>query len=565
MKHTGMAVLLYAALSCHAQQDGGGREVRIALFSAAPPRAVMVTAAGPGAWWARCGTCARQPLTVALHMPAVSEIVAGGPLSVRDEAGGQVRSANGKWHLRADGETIRTVLTLPSERYVSAVLMGETLPDEPLGSLRAMAVVARTFAMTSPASREHEGTMESDVCDSTACQAMKLSPVSGAVGEAVRSTAGETLWFHSQRAQVFFSATCGGITESAGAIWPMLAKLPYLRSVPDPYCSRVTHASWHAEVPLASVQKLAAMEGWHVPAHIVTASVAERTASQRAHTIVFSDSRGERAFVSAPALRLAVGRALGWDSVRSDAYDLRVRDGLLVFDGHGHGHGVGLCQQGAIEMARLGKTYREILAFYFLGTAVRITPADTGWQRTSEGGLTLISTASLTQNQLHETAEAWAWAQARFPAQHPITPVVVFTPTTEVFRQRTSQPGWQLASTSGSTVVLQPGTVLAANRVSLLSTLRHEMLHVAVEAGANAGAPLWLREGLVEVLAGDAASAAPVLSPTETERLLQNSGSRRESQSAHQAAGARTRRLVERYGLAMVRDWLNSGVSAPSD
>ncbi len=434
LKRTTVPALLYAVIACHAQQDDGGRDMGIALFSAAPPQKVVVTAAGPGAWWALCGSCTRRPLTFALHMPAIPEIIAGGPVTVRDEVRGQVRTANGMWHLRVGStKNIDAVLTLPSERYVAAVLTAEALRGEPIESLRAKAVVARTLALGSLAQKQEGGYVASDTCDSTACQRMTLSPVSGEVSEAVRSTTGETLWFGARRAQ-----------------------------------------------------------------NIVNAS-----------------------------------------------------------------YGNGRCLQGAAEMARLGRGYRDMLAFHYPNTVVRIRRADNGWQRSSRDGLHIMGAGALTSGLADEAVQEWRWARLRFPPKQAITPTVVFTPTTEVFRQMTSQPGWQLASTSGSTVVLQPGEVLAVNRVSLASTLRHEMLHVVVEESANDKAPLWLREGLVEVLAGDASATVPALSASETERLLRSAGSRLESQAAHQAACARTRRLVERYGFATVRGWVNSGASVP--
>lgn len=37
----------------------------------------------------------------------------------------------------------------------------------------------------------------------------------------------------------------------------------------------------------------------------------------------------------------------------------------VVIVGKGYGHGVGLCQEGAMEMAKQGYTYDQILKFYF--------------------------------------------------------------------------------------------------------------------------------------------------------------------------------------------------------
>ncbi|WP_268235311.1 SpoIID/LytB domain-containing protein [Silvibacterium dinghuense] len=558
--------MLCSALSCLAQQDGGGRDISVALFSTLPPRSITVAASGPQAWWALCATCRHQSFTTPLHIPAVHEVFAGGPLTVRDEEHAQVRTADGRWHLRSESQgNIDVVLTLPSERYVAAVLMGETPSGEPQESLRAMAIVARTIAMRAVPARSTSSQLPSDICDSTACQDMRLGPVSSAVREAVRSTAGKTLWWGSQRAQVFFSGSCGGTTESAGAMWPELAHVPYLRSIQDPYCVRKDRASWHAEIPLAEIQQIAMREGWHIPSHIASAQVIDRTSSLRSRTIAFTDDSGKQSLVSAPALRLAVGRSLGWNLIRSDAYDLRVRNGILVLDGHGHGHGVGLCQQGATEMARMGRSYREILAFYFPGTKVRVTSTDEGWKQGSQEDVRFASTIALKPPLIESAVSAWKIAKSSFPPREQVIPEVIFAPSTELFRQMTLQPGWQLASTAGATITLQPLSVFAANSASLATTLQHEMLHVAVEMSTNEKTPLWLREGMVEVLAGDAPRTPPSLSVADTERLLQNANSRHESEAAHRAAAARTRQLLEHYGMSTVRGWIIGGSSVPTD
>jgi stage II sporulation protein D len=46
--------------------------------------------------------------------------------------------------------------------------------------------------------------------------------------------------------------------------------------------------------------------------------------------------------------------------------------------GVGSGHGVGLCQRGAVGMARSGKDFRLILANYFPNTTIEV------WQNHAE-------------------------------------------------------------------------------------------------------------------------------------------------------------------------------------
>ncbi len=554
------SILLAAAQTASAGQtsDGGGRDVAVALFSIRDLHALTVTPLGPNAWIAACAGCVHKKLAESIHLMGSAELFAGGMLRVTEEATGESRTAAGLWHLRASRQGVDVVLTLPSERYVAAVLNAEAAANEPPQSLRALAVLARTYALNGRHFTAQSGHLPAELCDSTQCQAMRLAPVPVAIEQAVQATAGETLWFGATRAEVFFSQSCGGLTEDAGAVWPKLRGLPYLRSHPDAFCLRRDAAAWHAEIPLADLAAIAKAEGWRIPAKIVTARIAERSASHRALRIVFSDSAGAQSFVAASALRFGVGRALGWNRVRSDAYDIGVRNGVLVFDGHGHGHGVGLCQTGAAEMAAEGKDARTILAFYFPGTAVRILTGDDGWQETRIGSITLRSNRALSSAQTLAVQQAWSEAQSRFPPRKPLAPEIVFAPTTELFRQMMTQPGWALASTRGTTIVLQPEPLLHG----ISATLLHELLHVLVEAEAGERAPLWLREGLVEVLAGEPAAPAPAMSIAEIESALVHADSRAASQGAHRAAAARVRAAIARYGASTVRGWLSSGPPA---
>src|SRR5207248_11537206 len=69
-------------------------------------------------------------------------------------------------------------------------------------------------------------------------------------------------------------------------------------------------------------------------------------------------------------IKVIVGRALGWNVIKSTRFDV-VRTGAnFVFRGTGFGHGLGLCQEGAHALARRGLTYRQILGHYFPGTSV---------------------------------------------------------------------------------------------------------------------------------------------------------------------------------------------------
>lgn len=546
----------------------GGRDVSVAMFSTHPVHAVTLSPAGAGAWTASCPGCRHQPLTAPLHLRGPADLYAGGPVRVTEDGPPSARNATavGLWHLRsAADDELDIVLTLPSERYTEVVVNAEAAADDQPAALEALAIAARTYALNGTHYSARPGHLAATLCDSTECQALRTGAIPGSISAAVRATAGETLWFAGARADVFFSQNCGGITEDATAVWPRQPGRAYLRSHPDPFCVRRDRAHWHAEVPLADFAEIARREAWRLPPAIASARVTRRSASHRALQLAFTGRTGEQATLSASALRFGIGRALGWNKVRSDAYDIAVRGGLLVFDGQGYGHGVGLCQAGAAEMAREGKTARETLAFYFPGTTVGIGLADHGWTDTAALPLHIRNVTPLLPERLQMLREAWTEAQQRFPGAHAMPPTVTFAPTTELFRQMTAQPGWELASTQGDQIVLQPPAVFSHARVSLRDVLLHEMLHVLVEAESTPRAPLWLREGLVECLAAEPAPPHPdshPLSAGQTDAGLGHADTWAASQAAHRAAAARVRTLAARYGIAAVRSWLRTGVPA---
>src|SRR3954451_16578290 len=68
------------------------------------------------------------------------------------------------------------------------------------------------------------------------------------------------------------------------------------------------------------------------------------------------------------ALPLTALCALLWVPAAADA---KVR---FWIKGAGFGHGVGMSQYGAYGMAKIGRNYQQILAHYYRGTVVSLTP-----------------------------------------------------------------------------------------------------------------------------------------------------------------------------------------------
>jgi stage II sporulation protein D len=463
--------------------------------------------------------------------------------------------AAGKWTITWQPHGLQVLLTLPSESYVIAALAGEAAPDEPMASLKAMAISTRTFALVNANRHQIEGF---GLCDSTHCQALRLGKPRPEVEQAVRETAGETLWSGGQRAHIYYTQHCGGVSEAASAVWPG-EHVNYLAGQRnDPYCLRRSPAWWPARISLRQLDEIFRAQGWHVPSPIKDIQVIHRSPAGRAELLQVMGP-GAPAQLSASSFRFAVDRALGWNQMRSDWYSLTVSGSDLEIRGRGYGHGVGLCQAGAFEMATEGRSESEILSFYFPGTVPGMTPAGDGWKKINGAGWTLLTTDP-ADGMLTEGNVAWAKAQSLL-GRSPQAPTVQELPTTELFRQTTGEPGWMLASTRGSHIFLQPATVRQTNG-GAKTLLLHEFLHVLVEEQAGASAPLWLREGLVESLAApEKRKWEPVdLTAAEVDAALAHPSSAAASRRAHEAAAHMAALLCARYGVPAVLDFLRNGV-----
>ncbi len=559
MKAVLIYILLIAGGAC-AQNTYGPAALTVRLFSSHRADAVTFVPLSMNSKIKICAKCADRPLHGPVTLknaqmkPGVRVVLRGAFRTSVDNAE-QSETAAGEWTVTPAKNGLRVLLTTTAEHYVMAALSGESAPDEPLESLKAMAVAARTFAIVD----QHRHAVDGfDLCDSTHCQALRFGHVRPEIEQAVRATAGETLWIGAHRAGVYMTQHCGGETEDASSVWPAV-RAPYLRARADPYCLRRSQAKWYADIQVPQLVRILHGEGWKIPAQIDSVQVVKRTATGRAQVLQIT-GQVESTRVSASSFRFAINRALGWNQLRSDWYEITRNNNMLHFEGKGYGHGVGLCQTGAFEMAKEGRNYREILGFYFPGTQVKVTAKDQGWKQVGGQGWTLMALGGA--DIVNAGNAAWTKAQAVFSPEAPVHPVVYLMPSTELFRQTTDEPGWMLASTRGTDVYLQPVAIMQAHG-GASSLLLHEFLHVLVEQEATAKAPLWLREGLVEALAGDI-HAREVLAPRAAmlDAGLAHPVSLAESQRAHFAAGGLVQKLIRQYGLNTVRGWLQGGVPA---
>ena len=109
---------------------------------------------------------------------------------------------------------LRTI-SLDLEEYIARVVAAEGEQGAPDAAQQALAITARTFALANLQRHRREGY---DLCDTTHCQVLRAP--TAASRRAAEATAGRVLLHQSQPASVFYSASCGGYSELASAVWP---------------------------------------------------------------------------------------------------------------------------------------------------------------------------------------------------------------------------------------------------------------------------------------------------------------------------------------------------------
>lgn len=309
--------------------------------------------------------------SIELDGPAVTLSVAGRKTRLTREFSGRLR-------VTSDGTRLVIVLTQPLEDAVGVITNSELVGNDNPEAIKAMAVVARSYLAANLKRHAREGF---DLCDSTHCQlyygvatsvfeeafddAPREFAASALTADAARATRGELLLNGAGRPlAAFTTACCGGRTISPASAFGGTSRVSGERGVACDWCRDAKFYRWERSVDRGRL--LAAFKSeWgaaipdglalHVAARTPDGAVASLALSDGHRTVTIPNGR----------FRHLVGRAIGWNTVLSNLYDLETRGDTLVFRGRGFGHQVGLCVAGATAQARAGRSYREILKYYF--------------------------------------------------------------------------------------------------------------------------------------------------------------------------------------------------------
>ena len=270
------------------------------------------------------------------------------------------------------------VVTLSMEEYLWRVVAAEMPASFESEALKAQTVAARTYTVAKM-EQTVQAHPDAQVCTDIACCQAYIDPAQAAanwgenaqsytqkIADAISQTDGMVILYQGQPIQAVFFSSAAGRTVDAVEVWGNA--VPYLTGVDSPEGEEDV-PNYHSTVTIPAEEfksrLLAAYSG---------ADLNGDPAGWFQNTVCNSAGGVDTVEVGGVTLTGQQVRALF--ELRSANFTVTAGEDGITFTVTGYGHGVGMSQYGANALAKQGKSWEEILKWYYTG--VEIAPYDPG-------------------------------------------------------------------------------------------------------------------------------------------------------------------------------------------
>ena len=297
-------------------------------------------------------------------------------------------SYRGMLELYKTAEGIAVVNEVSIEEYLYAVVPSEMPPSYEIEALKTQAVCARSYAHCQMQEYSYPE-YKAHVDDSTTFQVYGNCKEAERATKAVKETKGELLYYGKEVVRTYYySTSCGHSTSVEAWGTKMTKKNRYLKGADicdekgADYEKDLSWYRWSATIPK---QKLSDLIELNTGTEIGTLTDLKVTKKGKGGVALSIKATGTERSITVETEN-KIRRALG-----GSGYEIEKQDGTkissttllpsafititkagetYVIKGGGFGHGIGMSQNGANEMAKDKKTYREILNLFYPGTKV---------------------------------------------------------------------------------------------------------------------------------------------------------------------------------------------------
>jgi len=258
------------------------------------------------------------------------------------------------------------VIAIDFDEYLVGVVAAAMPADYELETLKAQAVICRTYALNIIGERK---SIESSELNQSYKNNEVLKESFGKdyderyqkIVTAVLETTEEVICYEDQLISPVYCRCSNGSTRNAAEVWG--SELPYLKAVDSSkdvnYELFEVRTTYQLEECLQLMQK--SYKDFQMPTQGLGDSI--QIIEKDAYGYVKSIQMGNRTFTG-EEFRYAM-------NLPSSSFDIKAKSSTITLISHGAGHGVGLSQFGANEMAKEGSSYEAILTYYYTGTTIK--------------------------------------------------------------------------------------------------------------------------------------------------------------------------------------------------
>lgn len=258
------------------------------------------------------------------------------------------RLYSGDLFVSIEHEALELINETEFSSYLAGVVEAEAGPGAPDEFFKAQAVICRTYAIKNWYRHQGEGF---NLCDDVHCQAFHGLPDDNpSILNSVLATHDIVIADKNYRLiSAAYHSNSGGETQKASEIWP--GEHEYLLAIIDPWSVEGRNFKWEEKI---------SEETWL--AYLNTRGI-DTTGLNDSDFLVKQNHR--RVYFTIEEDTLAIREIREDFGLRSPFFSMEKSGDDIVFKGRGYGHGIGLSQEGAMEMARQGYSFEDILRFYY--------------------------------------------------------------------------------------------------------------------------------------------------------------------------------------------------------
>lgn len=251
------------------------------------------------------------------------------------------------------GDRLTVINDVSMQHYLDGVVESEGGGNKPEEYYKVQAIISRTYAVKNVNRHQKEGFQ---LCDGVHCQAyqsmLRFTPE---IEGAVKGTKSLVLTDSTGKLiDAFYHANCGGQTSESEYVWNQ--SLSYIHSFIDTFCVHTSQSTWVKRIPQADWKSyLVKQYGYPIQDSNYASSIYNFTQNKR------------MPFYKDAILGIPLRDLRTKFNLKSTFFSCHPEGDQVVLNGRGYGHGIGLCQEGAMNMASHGFKYDQILKFYFSG------------------------------------------------------------------------------------------------------------------------------------------------------------------------------------------------------